>query len=113
MFGYLKLNFIQMKISLFSSSLRLAKKILNNHDICEIIIEKRILNKISKINKRLFNPLKILDRKEDLDDITYCGNIGIMFGFGFILTKKIISKFSKGIINIHPGDLKNLEVGIL
>ena len=99
-----------MKISLFSSSLRLAKKILDNHDICEIIVEKRILNKkLVKFTKDYSIPLKTLDRKENLDDIKYNGNIGIIFGFGFILTKKIISKFSKGIINIHPGDLKKFR----
>jgi methionyl-tRNA formyltransferase len=51
--------------------------------------------------------LILVDKNEDILEISNQGDIGISYGFGLKFSRQAIDYFPQGILNIHTGDLPN------
>ncbi len=92
-----------IKIDLFTNDVKIINKIKKPFIINQIFSENKNFLKFKK--KAFYRFIFIKNKNEILKKINTKSKMGISYGFGVIFNKRIISKYKKGIWNIHTGDL--------
>ena len=92
-----------INLDLFTNDIKIIQKIKKPFKINRIFSEEKNL---LRSKKNLLNKfIHVKNRENILRKINLKSELAISYGFGVIFNKKIISKYSMGIWNIHTGDL--------
>jgi len=96
----------KVAVVIFGSFIGLIKLVDKKYKVAQVVCEK------SKIDKELLdlcNDIEaetvIVEQSSDFEKII-AGDIGICYGFGKKISRKVMRLFGRGIVNFHPGDLR-------
>ncbi len=95
-----------MSYIFFGSNYRVAEEILKVLPLKKIVTEQRTLNRELVTLAQLRSiKLEVVSNTATMNELALEGALAICCGFGLIFSEERISKFRKGILNIHFGKL--------
>lgn len=90
----------------FGSNYKIIEHVLSLICLSSIVVEERAVNReLCTLAELRDIRLIVVKNKVELKKIQISGSLGICCGFGLIFDQNSISKFEKGILNIHFGKL--------